>query len=260
MAGARERGAQHLHVLTRAARAGVSYSMPNIVSITTGCDGPMPSASRPLLAAWTESACCAMASGWRVYVGMTAVPSSMVSVTVLARVSAASPSRAPRDVRDPSRREAELLGPSGVREEIADARAVGGHLADEDAELHAAACASWSVVAGVAARAVARVAPWPDPLSSSAFPGPELSSELGRRRVARPGVVVAGRAVVDERRRARTLTRTPPSSSSALKSMRVVPFTNFTSISAPDPCSTSKTHVGLAFTDTTVSARPCDGS
>ena len=43
---------------------------------------------------------------------------------------------APGDVRHPTGREPELLGLPCIREEIADTRAVGGHLADEDAQLH----------------------------------------------------------------------------------------------------------------------------
>ena len=61
--------------------AGRAYSRPCMLSMTTGCDGPMPSTSRPSVAAWVDIACCAMASGWRGYVGITAVPSSMRLVT-----------------------------------------------------------------------------------------------------------------------------------------------------------------------------------
>ena len=41
------------------------------------CDGPSPSVNRPSHTAWVDSACCAMATGWRVWIGITAVPSSM---------------------------------------------------------------------------------------------------------------------------------------------------------------------------------------
>src|SRR4051794_31741982 len=64
-----------------------------MLSTTTGCDGPMPRVSLPPLAACTDSACCASASGCRGYVGTTAVPSSMRSVTAAASVSAVSASR-----------------------------------------------------------------------------------------------------------------------------------------------------------------------
>src|SRR4029453_14116590 len=60
---------------------------------TRGGAGQRPSVNRPLLAACTDSACCASASGWRGYVGTTAVPSSIRSVTVAASASAVSASR-----------------------------------------------------------------------------------------------------------------------------------------------------------------------
>ena len=40
------------------------------------CDGPRPSVSRPSHTAWVASACWAIAIGWRVWIGITAVPSS----------------------------------------------------------------------------------------------------------------------------------------------------------------------------------------
>ena len=62
-------------------------------SMTTGCDGPIPSTSRPSVAAWVDIACCAIAIGCRGYVGITAVPSSMRFVTWPASASAVRPSR-----------------------------------------------------------------------------------------------------------------------------------------------------------------------
>ena len=44
------------------------------------CDGPIPSVKRPSHTAWVESTCWAMATGWRVWIGTTAVPTSMRSV------------------------------------------------------------------------------------------------------------------------------------------------------------------------------------
>ena len=35
------------------------------LGFTTGCDGPIPSTSRPPAAAWVDIACCAIAIGWR---------------------------------------------------------------------------------------------------------------------------------------------------------------------------------------------------
>ena len=34
------------------------------------CDGPRPSVKRPSHTAWVDSACCAIATGWRVWMGM----------------------------------------------------------------------------------------------------------------------------------------------------------------------------------------------
>jgi hypothetical protein len=45
------------------------------------CDGPTPSVNRPEQATWVVIACCAMMSGCRVWMGTTAVPISMCSVT-----------------------------------------------------------------------------------------------------------------------------------------------------------------------------------
>ena len=49
-------------------------------STMTLCEGPMPSVKRLFVAACTVIACCAIAQGWRVYVGITAVPISMRDV------------------------------------------------------------------------------------------------------------------------------------------------------------------------------------
>ena len=44
---------------------GFANESPNIVSITIWCERPMPSAKRPRAAACADSACCAIATGWR---------------------------------------------------------------------------------------------------------------------------------------------------------------------------------------------------
>src|SRR2546421_3884133 len=62
---------------SRMCRAGRSKEYPNIPSITSWCDSPMPSTSRPPVAAWVVSVWAASMIGWRGYVGTTAVPSSM---------------------------------------------------------------------------------------------------------------------------------------------------------------------------------------
>jgi len=46
-------------------RAGFSNEYPNMPSITSLCDKPMPSMSRPPVAAWVVSACCASIAGCR---------------------------------------------------------------------------------------------------------------------------------------------------------------------------------------------------
>ena len=78
--GPGERGVQHLEVVAHRC-AGRSYGRPSMSSTIQWCDGPSPSVKRPPHTAWFESACCAIATGWRVWIGMTAVPSSMRSVT-----------------------------------------------------------------------------------------------------------------------------------------------------------------------------------
>ena len=59
------------------------------------CDGPRPSVNRPSHTAWFDSACCAMATGWRVWIGRTAVPSSTRSVARPMSVIAVSASKSP---------------------------------------------------------------------------------------------------------------------------------------------------------------------
>src|SRR5438132_989917 len=49
--------------------------------MTIWCESPMPSVTRPRAAACADSACCAMATGWRGNVGTTAVPSSIRDVS-----------------------------------------------------------------------------------------------------------------------------------------------------------------------------------
>src|SRR5258705_416898 len=41
------------------------------------CDGPSPSVNRPLHTSCVDNACCAIAIGWRVWIGITPVPISM---------------------------------------------------------------------------------------------------------------------------------------------------------------------------------------
>src|SRR5204863_194890 len=60
---------------------GFANESPSIPSITIWCERPMPSVKRPPAMACAESACCAIACGWRGKVGLTAVPSSMRRVS-----------------------------------------------------------------------------------------------------------------------------------------------------------------------------------
>src|SRR5207253_2946514 len=60
---------------------GFANESPSIPSITIWCERPMPSVKRPPAMACAESACCAIACGWRGKVGITAVPSSMRRVS-----------------------------------------------------------------------------------------------------------------------------------------------------------------------------------
>ena len=79
------------------------------------CDGPSPSVKRPSHTAWFDSACCAIAIGWRVWIGTTAVPSSIRvrratherdrgERVEVARGSAAPRSTRSRPARPPRRR------------------------------------------------------------------------------------------------------------------------------------------------------------
>ena len=73
---------------------GFANDRPYIVSINTWCDSPIPRAKRPPLATCAVSACWAIVTGCRGYVGTTAVPSSMRVVTrptSAANMSASSP-------------------------------------------------------------------------------------------------------------------------------------------------------------------------
>ena len=68
--------------------------MPSMFSITILWLSPIPSVSRPSQAAFTVRHCCAIALGWRGYVGTTDVPSSMRGTsrpTIASAVSASWP-------------------------------------------------------------------------------------------------------------------------------------------------------------------------
>ena len=58
-------------------RSGLSNESPYMFSITSLCESPIPSASRPPEKALAVMACSASMIGCRGYVGTTAVPSSM---------------------------------------------------------------------------------------------------------------------------------------------------------------------------------------
>ena len=88
------------------------------------CDGPRPSVKRPSHTAWFDSACCAIAIGWRVWIGITAVPSSMRVGRVAHERDRGQRVEVVRDLRHPDRGEAGLLGRLGVGDEPRDLLAV----------------------------------------------------------------------------------------------------------------------------------------
>ncbi len=73
---------------------GFANESPNIPSITIWCDRPMPRLKRLPEKAAADSAACAIATGWRGYVGTTAVPTSMRDVAraqIVAAMMASTP-------------------------------------------------------------------------------------------------------------------------------------------------------------------------
>src|SRR5262245_21432918 len=66
--------------------------MPSMIQ---WCDVPRPSVKRPSHTAWFDSAARAMAIGWRVWIGSTAVPSSIRPVACPMSVIAVSASKSP---------------------------------------------------------------------------------------------------------------------------------------------------------------------
>ncbi len=80
-------------------------------------EGPSPSVNRPSHTAWFDSACCAMATGWRVWIGRTAVPSSTRSVARPMSAIAVSASKSPGSWGTQIEREAGLLGGLGIGDE-----------------------------------------------------------------------------------------------------------------------------------------------
>ena len=83
------------------------------------CDGPSPSVNRPSHTAWFESACCAMAIGWRVWIGTTAVPSSIRVVTVPISVMAVIASKSAGICGTQIEAKPGLLGRFGIRDRVA---------------------------------------------------------------------------------------------------------------------------------------------
>ena len=67
---------------------GFSHAMCRWPSTAGWCDKPIPSTNRPPVAAWVVRAAAAIAWGWRVQVGTTAVPSVISAVPVAAIASA----------------------------------------------------------------------------------------------------------------------------------------------------------------------------
>ena len=57
------------------------------------CDGPSPSVNRPSHTSCVDNACCAIAIGWRVWIGITAVAISMRVVACPMSATAVSASK-----------------------------------------------------------------------------------------------------------------------------------------------------------------------
>ena len=118
---------------------GCSYGRPSMSSTIQWCDGPRPSVNRPSHTAWFASACCAIATGCRVWIGITAVPSSIRAVVAAHEGDRGEGVEVVRDLRDPDRREAGLLGRLGVGHEPRDLLAVAALFgADHQADPHRA--------------------------------------------------------------------------------------------------------------------------
>ena len=101
------------------------------------CDGPRPSVKRPSHTAWFDSACCAIATGCRVWIGITAVPSSIARRRPAHQRDRGQRVEVVRDLRHPDRREAGPLGRLGVGDELRDLLAVAALLgADHQADPH----------------------------------------------------------------------------------------------------------------------------
>ena len=101
------------------------------------CDGPRPSVKRPSHTAWFDSACCAIAIGCRVWIGITAVAELDPRRRAAHQRDRGQRVEVVRDLRDPDRREARLLGRRGVGDEPRDLLAVAPLLgADHEADPH----------------------------------------------------------------------------------------------------------------------------
>ena len=101
------------------------------------CDGPRPSVNRPSHTAWFDSACCAIATGWRVWIGIDRGAELDPRRRAAHERDRGQRVEVVRDLRDPDRREAGLLGRLGVGDELRDLVAVAALLgADHQADPH----------------------------------------------------------------------------------------------------------------------------
>ncbi len=106
----------------------------------------MPSVSRPPLMAWVVSAWAASTIGWRGYVGITAVPSSMPRDFAPDNRERRQRVRA-EDLRHPVRRESVVGRLPGRRHHLVDT-AMPRYFAAEDPDAHAAQAIQASAAAG----------------------------------------------------------------------------------------------------------------
>ena len=103
------------------------------------CDGPRPSVKRPSHTAWFASACCAIAIGCRVWIGITAVASSTRDVARPISVMAVSASKSFGTCGTQIDVKPAVLGRFGVGDEPRDLVAVPALLrADHEADPHVA--------------------------------------------------------------------------------------------------------------------------
>ncbi len=101
------------------------------------CDGPRPRVKRPSHTACVDSACCAIATGCRLWIGMTAVPISTRDVASPMSAAAVSPSNSSGICGTQIEAKPRLLGGLGGGDELRDLVVVAAPLGpDHETDLH----------------------------------------------------------------------------------------------------------------------------